>query len=185
MVGYYRTFCRNFSTVVSSLTSLLSPKVIFKWSPECTSAFESAKALLCNAPVLAAPDFDKPFKLEIDACIVGAGAVLLQEGDDGVDRPISFFSKKFSQCQKRYSTIEQETLALLLALQFFEVYVGSSNVPVMVFTDHNPLTFLRQMYNQNRRLMRWALIVQGYNLAISHVKGSANVVADTLSRAYQ
>ena len=38
-----------------------------------------------------------------------------------------------------------ETLALLLALQFFEVYVGSSALPVVVFTDHNPLVFLKPM----------------------------------------
>ncbi len=185
MVGYYRTFCKNFSTVVAPLTTLLSPKIPFKWSAECSSAFESAKALLCNAPVLTAPNFDKPFKLEVDASMVGAGAVLLQEDEEGVDRPISFFSRKFNPCQSRYSTIEQETLALLLALQFFEVYVGSSVVPVRVFTDHNPLTFLKRMYNQNRRLMRWALILQGYNICITHVKGTSNVVADVLSRVYQ
>lgn len=184
MVGYYPTFCKNSSAVVAPLTSLLSPKVPYKWSQDCNYASESAKALLCSAPVLAAPNFDKPFKLEVDASIVGVGAVLLQEDEDGVDRPVSFFSRKFNSCQSRYSTIEQETLALLLALQFFEVYVGSSALPVMVFTDHNPLVFLKQMYNQNRRLMRWALIVQGYNVQIAYVKGSANVVADALSRVY-
>ena len=63
MVGYYRTFAKNFSTVVAPLTSLLCPKVPFVWSPECSASFEAAKVLLCNAPVLAAPDFSKPFKL--------------------------------------------------------------------------------------------------------------------------
>ena len=101
-----------------------------------------------------------------------------------MDRLVSFFSRKFNSCQSRYSNIEQETLALLLALQFFEVYVGSSALPVMVFTDHNPFVFLKPMYNQNHRLMRWALIVQGYNVQIAYVKSSANVVADALSRVY-
>ena len=43
----------------------------------------------------------------------------------------------FSKAQTWYSTIEQETLALLLALQQFEVSVGSSSQPIEVFTDHN------------------------------------------------
>lgn len=184
MIGYYRTFCKNFSTVVAPLTNLLSPKIAFQWSPKCQTVLDAAKLLLCRAPVLAAPNFEKPFKLEVDASAVGAGAVLLQEDDDGVDHPVSFFSKKFNPCQSRYSTIEQEALALLLALQFFEVYVGSSVLPVLVFTDHNPLVFLNRMYNQNRRLMRWAIMAQGYNLQICHVKGSNNVVADALSRAW-
>ena len=85
-------------------------------------------------------------------------------------------------CQTCYSTIEQEALALLFALQFFNVYLGSSSRPIVVYTDHNPLVFIHRMYNQNQRLMRWALIVQGYNLEIRHKKGSENVGADALSR---
>ncbi|XP_058490332.1 putative nuclease HARBI1 [Solea solea] len=39
------------------------------------------------------------------------------------------------------------------------------------------------MYNHNQRLMRWALLAQGYNLEIKQKKGTDNVVADALSRA--
>ncbi|KAL1254353.1 hypothetical protein QQF64_016582 [Cirrhinus molitorella] len=92
MVGYYRNFCKNFSTVVTPLTNLLSPKQHFLWTNECQIAFETVKALLCNSPVLAAPRFDVPFKLEVDASAVGAGAVLLQEDVDGVEHPVCFFS---------------------------------------------------------------------------------------------
>ena len=182
MAGYYRGFCRNFSSVVHSLTTLLSPKVEFVWTAECNHAFESVKALLTHAPVLTAPDFTTPFKLEVDASAVGAGAVLLQEDAGGVDHPVSYFSKKFDTHQANYSTIEKETLALLLALQHFEVYLGSSSLPIVVYTDHNPLVFLSRMYNQNQRLMRWALAMQDYSLEIRHKKGSENVVADALSR---
>ncbi len=69
-----------------------------------------------------------------------------------------------------------------MALQYFDVYIGSSTYPVVVFTDHNPLVFLARMYNQNQRLMRWSLIVQEYNLVIKHKKGVENVIADALSR---
>ena len=168
--------------MVHSLTNLLSPKVEYVWTAECNHAFESVKSLLTHAPVLAAPDFTTPFKLEVDASAVGAGAVLLQEDEGGVDHPVSYFSKKFDVHQVNYSTIEKETLALLLALQHFEVYLGSSSLPMVVYTDHNPLVFLTRMYNQNQRLMRWALAMQDYSLEIRNKKGSENVVADALSR---
>lgn len=154
------------------------------WSIECTNAFDSVKVLLCTSPVLAVPDFSRPFKLEVDASAVGAGAVLLQEHSDGIDHPVSFYSKKFNRHQVNYSTIEKEALALLLALQHFEVYVGSSSLPVVVYTDHNPLVFLNRMRNSSHRLMRWSLLVQGFNLEIRYKKGSENVVADALSRAH-
>lgn len=66
----------------------------------------------------------------MDASANGAGAVLVQEDKQGVDHPIGYFSKKFNVRQQKYSTIEKEALSLLLALQHFEVCVGSSSSPV-------------------------------------------------------
>lgn len=183
MAGYYRRFCKNFSSVAAPLTTLTSPSQPFVWSSECQKAFESLKGILCCTPVLSAPDFSRSFKLEVDASAAGAGAVLLQEDDRGIDHPVSYFSRKFNRHQVKYSTIEKETLALLLALQHYEVYLGSSVRPIQVFTDHNPLVFLSRMYNHNQRLMRWSLILQNYNLEIHHKMGSENILADTLSRA--
>ncbi|XP_033962820.1 uncharacterized protein [Pseudochaenichthys georgianus] len=119
---------------------------------------------------------------DVDASGSGAGAVLLQEGDGGVSHPVCYFSTKFKRHQLNYSTIEKETLAMLLALQHFQVYVGSSSTPVVVYTDHNPLVFLSQMFNHNQRLMRWALSAQDFNIVINYKKGADNVVADVLSR---
>lgn len=68
---------------------------------------------------------------------LGAAAVLLQKDDNGVDRPVSFFSKKFTSYQFNYSTIEKETLALVWALQHFDVYVGGGSIPVVIFSDHS------------------------------------------------
>lgn len=184
MSGYYRSFCKNFAAIVSPLTDLLSASRKFVWTPECMDAFNAAKDLLCTAPVLSAPNFARPFKLQVDASAAGAGAVLMQEDGAGVDHPVSFFSKKFTKCQLNYSVIEKEALALLLALQNFEVYLGGSDSPILVYTDHNPLVFLTRMSNTNQRLMRWSLIVQEYHLDIRHKKGIDNIIADALSRTH-
>lgn len=77
MVGYYRSFCINFSVVASPLTDLLSPKVPFEWTETCQQSFEKIKALLTNFPVLSAPDFSSQFLLAVDASDTVAGAVLI------------------------------------------------------------------------------------------------------------
>ncbi|XP_048044029.1 uncharacterized protein LOC125266937 isoform X1 [Megalobrama amblycephala] len=182
MVGYYRGFCRNFATVVAPLTDLLSPKTSFKWSQQCQCAFENAKSLLANAPVLKSPQFEKPFLLAIDASAYGAGAVLSQDVN-GIEHPVSYFSKKFNHHQKMYSTVEKEALALVLAVQHFEVYLSSVCGPIVVYTDHNPLTFLDRMRGKNQRILRWSLILQPFHLQIKHIRGKDNLIADALSRA--
>ena len=99
-----------------------------------------------------------------------------------MDHPVSYFSKKFTGCQRNYSTIEKECLALIMALQHFEVYVNASGYPLVVFTDHNPLVFVNKLKTKNQRLLRWSLMLQPFNLIIRHIKGKDNVIADVLSR---
>lgn len=76
------------------LTNLLSPKVNLVWTESCQVAFNNLK-VLSSSPVLAAPDFDRSFKLTVDARDFGVGAVLLQDDSLGIERPVCYFSKKF------------------------------------------------------------------------------------------
>ena len=183
MCGFYRKFCRNFADVVFPLTELLKKDTPFIWDVACQGAFGKVKAILVNPPVLKAPDFEKPFLLYCDASDVGVGSVLVQQDSDGVEHPVIFYSKKLDKAQRGYATIEKEALSLLLALKHFEVYLSSSPHTIRVYTDHNPLTFINRMKTKNRRLLQWSLILQEYDIEISHVRGSDNVVADALSRA--
>ena len=183
MTGYYRKFCKNFSEVTAALTELLKKNVKYHWSETCQKSFDKVKNLLCLEPVLTAPDFSKPFQLAVDASDVGAGAVLLQCDNEDIEHPICYFSKKFNFHQKNYSTIEKECLALILAIQHFDIYISSSSKPTVVYTDHNPLVFLHKMKNKNRRLLNWSLMMQEHNLQIEHVKGKDNICVDALSRS--
>ena len=183
VAGYYRRFCQNFSIVTAPLTNLLRKQEPFIWTSACQEAFERVKAILLSSPLLlTAPDFDKQFKLYVDVSDVSAEAVLQQEDDQGIDHSVSYFSRKFENTQRRYSTVEKETLALLLALKHFDVYLNMTAEPVLVFTDHNPIVFINKMKEKNQCLLWWSLILQQYNLQISHIKGRENVIADVLSR---
>lgn len=61
------------------------------WSEQCEKAFQNLKRAFTTAPVLAYADFDRPFILEIDASLVGLGAVLSQEFEGKV-RPVAYAS---------------------------------------------------------------------------------------------
>ena len=137
MAGYYRKFCHNFATITAPLTELPQKKQKFLWTPSCQATFEKIKTVLLMAPVLRASDFSKSLKLFIDANGIGVGGVSLQEDNHGIDHPVCYFSRKFNSHQCHYSTCKKGTLALLLSLQHFDIYLSPIIAPVQVYTDHN------------------------------------------------
>ena len=71
LCNYYRRFIKGFAQIASPLNKLTSKKEKFVWSPECQQAFETLKAKLISAPILAYPDFNLPYHLYVDASQTG------------------------------------------------------------------------------------------------------------------
>jgi hypothetical protein len=81
-------------------------------------AFQTLKQSLVTAPVLALPDFSKPFVLETDASDTGVGAVLMQD-----HHPIAFVSKALGPKMRGLSVYEKEYVAILLAIDQWRPYI--------------------------------------------------------------
>ncbi|CAM4532478.1 unnamed protein product [Lepidochelys kempii] len=182
MAGYYRRFVPHFSAIATPVTELCKKgkpdKVV--WTEQCQVAFRALKEALVSGPVLANPDFDKPFVVFTDASDTGLGAVLMQEDEKGERHPIMYLSKKLLPREQHYAAIEKECLAMVWALKKLEPYLFGRHFTV--YTDPSPLTWLHQMKGANAKLLRWSLLLQDYDMDVVHVKGSANLIADALSR---
>ena len=179
VLSFYRRFIPHMAHISSVLTDLLKKNQTFVWSEQAHTAFLSVKSILSSAPILRPPDLDKPFSIACDASDKAIGAVLLQI-HDGILHPVSYLSQKLNVHQQRYSVIEKECLALVTAVRTFAIYFDEKEV--LIQTDHNPLRFLNTMANQNKKIWRWNMELQQYNLNIQYKPGKHNTIPDILSR---
>ena len=77
LTRYYRIFVKNYTHKTTPLTNLLK-KNSFQWNSEAEFFFKTLKCMMSSTPVLAMPDFTKPFVVECNASGFGLGAVLIQ-----------------------------------------------------------------------------------------------------------
>lgn len=96
LASYYRKFIPNFAKIADPLNKLLHKETLFAWNEKCEEAFQKLKELMTKAPVLCFPDFEKPFKLCIDASNQGLEVVLSQDTDVG-ERPIAYASRSLKK----------------------------------------------------------------------------------------
>ena len=152
LVGHYRCFIKGFAKIAAPLYSLTSGDNKDKksehvdLSPEAREAFDRLKAACLQAPILAFPDFNKPFLLETDASRRGLGVVLSQKQADGRYHLIAYASCVMNETEQRYHSNKKEFLALKWAVtdQFHEYLspYGKNRNEFVVHTDNNPLTYI-------------------------------------------
>lgn len=180
MVGWYRRFIPNFSTIAAPLNRLTSKKLKkFEWNGDAQEAFEKLKGCLVTSPVLSCPDFSKEFCIQCDASDKGIGSVLTQE-IDGTEKVIAYASRSLTGAEKNYSVTEKECLAALYSVEKFRCYVEGH--PFTIITDHASLQWILSLKSPSGRLARWAMRLMQFQFQIKHRKGHLHVVPDALSR---
>ena len=89
--NYYQRFIKKYAQVARPLYKLILGKNAsrkwnsIKWDSECQHTLDDLKKLCTTTPMLAYVDFEKPFKLQTNASVLGLDAVLYQV-HDGVEK---------------------------------------------------------------------------------------------------
>lgn len=180
MVGFYRQFISNCADLARPLHELLRRDVPWNWTAAHEEAFRTLAVAIADTASLRLPDLNATFVLQTDASEYGLGVVLLQE-HNGALRPVAFASHTLSAAERNYTVTEKECLAIIFALKKFDMYLDGATFTIQ--TDHQALTWLKNLKNPAGRLARWALTLQGYNFSIEYRPGKSNIAADALSRA--
>ena len=177
--SYYRRFIPKFAELAKPLHKLTEKGQKFVWTNECNIAFEKLKSKMVESPILAHPDFSKPFILDTDASDQAIGAVLSQN-INGHERVIAYASRTLSRPERRYCVTRKELLALVHFVKYFRHYLYGKSFTVR--TDHGSLRWLMQFKNPEGQIARWLEILSSYDMKIEHRAGKSHKNADGLSR---
>ena len=172
MVLCYGNYIPHFAEIARPLYCLYRKNTPFVWSPECQQAI---KVKLTSPPVLRRPDPELPYILQVEWSPIALGAVLAEEDWDGEEHHIAFASKLLKGPELNYPATEGECFAVVSFVEHFRHF--RTGVP---FTEHWALQWLMRSPQQNGRLARWALKLQGLDFKIGYRKGSHNGNADAL-----
>ena len=189
MVGYYRNHIENFHVISSPLVDLTKAGVDVPTESQKPAAQAAVRALIdamCSDPVLAYPRSDRDFILSTDAATgTGIGAVLKQLDDDGKERPVAFYGRRFTKPERNYTVTECELLGVVEACKHFRPYLWGRHFRVI--TDHSALRWLHTMKESvsggvSSRLTRWTLRLQEHDYTVEHKPGKKHCDADGISR---
>lgn len=135
--------------------------------------------MLCEQPLLAYFDIDKPITLSVDASSEGTACVLFQE-----DRLVVYGPRALTETERRYGQIERECLAILHGCLKFDQYLYGQTFVVDI--DHQSLVFIfeKPLNKCPPRLHIMKISLQIYDFKVVWKPGKELVVADHLSRTY-
>ena len=188
--AFVRGWLADASTTSAPLTDLLSEsakKRGFCWGQEQDDALAKLKLLVSTAPTLAKPDYNRPFRIYVDASDVGVGAVLVQmlpnplTGKEEL-AAVAYKSRRFSDRERRWPVGERECFACRYGLESFKEYI-LQHPDVTLYCDHHNM--INMWSCASAKITRWRLFMQQFEpFKIVHVEGRANVCADALSRLH-
>jgi hypothetical protein len=132
------------------------------------------KRKITEQPVLVLSDFQKTFQVKCDASGFAIGAVLSQE-----DRTVAYFSEKMDEEKLKYSTYDKEFYAIIQVLKKWDYLIPKEFV---LYSDNHALQFVTQHEKLNQKHAKWVEYMHNFTFVIKHILGTANKVADALSR---
>ena len=133
---------------------------------------------------LTIPNTKHPFFITVDASLVGLGAFFFQLNETNKMKVISYNSRILNTQEQKLSTLNRELLAIVYALQRYELFIIGSPHSIYIFPDHKPLLyFFAKKGNLSPRFYRLQMQLTKFSkLKNIHTPGKNLTVADMLSR---
>ena len=106
--------------------------------------------------------------IKCDMSDFATGAILSQRGEDGQVRPVAFHSAAMKPAERNYQVYNKELLAMIRALKEWQHYLEGAKHQVIIFSNHQNLTYFNQLQTLTRQQARWAHFLTCFDIDIRH-----------------
>ncbi len=156
-----------------SPSSQASPSQPVEWTGRHQEALEKLIAELSSLPIMADPDFEKPYVLHVDASEEGLGAVLYQR-QGGKLRVVGYESRTLTPAKKNYRTYSGKLEFLGLKWEITEHFRDYLfHAPHFTVYSDNPLTYVMKTAKLNAAGQRWVSELADYHFTLKYRPGMA------------
>jgi hypothetical protein len=163
-INFVRRFVPDFAMMVKPIHNFLKQDRYFSWTDDVENAFAGIKKEISSALVLAKPDFEKELTIYTIATEEAVSIVLVQNDDQGNEKPVAYMSQSLSDDEFKYSFIEKHVFTLVKVVEKFLHFILGKHTLVKV-----PLPavkfFLSQTYLSGK-LAHWLAKIQEHDLNI-------------------
>jgi len=180
--NFYRCFIRDYSKIMTPLSSLTRKEKGWKWSDKQQEAFETLKKAMITEPILQHFDSEIPVTIETDASDYRIGAICSQPYERGILHPVAYYSRKLKDPEHNYDVHDKELLGIIDALRKWDTYCKTTGPKITILTDHKKLEYWKTKKDLNRRQARWGERLPNYDFMIKYRPGKLAGNLDILSR---
>ena len=124
--------------------------------------------------------------LYTDASKFGWAGVLTQSHTTVIDgksttthHPVTFVSGLFRGSQLNWATPTKEVFAIYMSVKKLSFYL--TDAKILLRSYHKPLEKFLQKNTLNSKVNNWAMELEAFNIQFDYIKGSSNILEDTLS----
>jgi hypothetical protein len=187
LANYFRSYIVQFAIKAAPLFKLTRQDSDWKGEelpPEASKTFLRLREEISSRPVMAYPNATGQYHLFVDAALGdennfgGLGAVLMQDQEGGLRKPVAYASRRLDKHERNYPVFLAEMQAAVFGMEQFHHFLITGRFAL--YTDHRPVCKLSSVHVKT--LNRLQLKKTELHPDIKYIEGKNNIVADFLSR---
>ncbi|XP_050916332.1 uncharacterized protein LOC127131455 [Lathyrus oleraceus] len=162
-LNYIARFISHLTTTCEPIFKLLRKDQAIEWNDKCQNAFEKIKEYLQEPPILMPPVPRRPLIMYLTVLEGSMGCVLGQHDETGrKEHAIYYLSKKFTDCESRYSLLEKTCCALAWAAKRLRQYMMKHTT--LLISKMDPIKYIFDKPALTGRVSRWQMALTEYDI---------------------